>query len=159
MLCVEKDHEWHMRNIEAFCAEDASILLATPYKIFNLNDEAAIEEATQWWLQLTAGGGEGMVVKPFNFIEKGKKGLIQPAVKVRGEEYLRIIYGPEYNTPANITRLRARGLSDKRSLALREFALGIEGLERFINKEPLQKIHECAFGVLALKSELVDPAF
>lgn len=155
---TEKDHEWHIQTIEAFCLADPFILLATPFKIVHLNDDAAVEEATAWWLDLTARGGEGMVVKPFHFIQKGKKGLIQPAIKVRGKEYLRIIYGPEYDTPVNITRLKSRGLSAKRSLALREFSLGIEGLERFVNKEPLRRIHECAFGVLALESEPVDPA-
>ncbi len=133
-------------------------MLATPYKIVHLIDEAAIEEATEWWINLTGSGGEGMVVKPYNFIQKGKKGLIQPAIKVRGKEYLRVIYGPEYDTHANITRLKSRGLSAKRSLALREFSLGIEGLERFVNKEPLRRVHECVFGVLALESEPVDPA-
>ena len=98
-----------------------------------------------------------MVVKPLNFVISGKRGLIQPAVKCRGPEYLRIIYGPEYTFPENLTRLRARGLATKRSLALREFALGIEGLERFVRKEPLRRIHECVFGVLALESEPVDP--
>jgi protein phosphatase len=44
-----------------------------------------------------------------------------------------------------------------RSLALREFALGIEGLERFVRGEPLRRVHECVFGVLALESEPVDP--
>jgi hypothetical protein len=57
----------------------------------------------------------------------------------------------------NLERLRARGLSTKRSLALREFALGIESLERFVRKEPLRRVHECVFGVLALESEPVDP--
>lgn len=98
-----------------------------------------------------------MVVKPFDFIAKGKKGLLQPAVKCRGREYLRIIYGPEYTSETNLTRLRNRGLSGKRSLALREFALGIEALERFVLREPLRRVHECVFGVLALESEPVDP--
>ena len=40
---------------------------------------------------------------------------------------------------------------------LGEFALGIEGLERFVRKEPLRRVHECVFGVLALESEPVDP--
>jgi protein phosphatase len=78
-------------------------------------------------------------------------------VKCRGREYLRIIYGPEYALPENLERLRGRGLSTKRSLALREFALGIEALERFVRKEPLRRVHECVFGVLALESEPVDP--
>jgi protein phosphatase len=78
-------------------------------------------------------------------------------VKCRGKEYLRIIYGPDYTMPENLTRLRSRGLSGKRSLALREFALGVESLERFVRKEPLRRVHECVFGVLALESQPVDP--
>ena len=44
-----------------------------------------------------------------------------------------------------------------RSLAIREFSLGVESLERFVAQEPLRKVHECVFGVLALESEPVDP--
>ena len=98
-----------------------------------------------------------MVVKPFDFIAKGRHGIVQPAVKCRGPEYLRIIYGPEYTIPEHLERLRVRGLGAKRSLALREFALGIEALERFVRSEPLRRVHECVFGVLALESEPVDP--
>ena len=98
-----------------------------------------------------------MVGKPKDFIARGRRGLLQPAVKCRGREYLRIIYGPEYTAPDQIERLRGRGLSAKRSLALREFALGIEGLRHFVAKEPLRRVHECAFGVLAMESEPVDP--
>jgi len=98
-----------------------------------------------------------MVVKPIDFISKGRRGHAQPAVKCRGPEYLRIIYGPEYLMPENLERLRSRGLGAKRSLASREFALGVEALERFVRKEPLRRTHECVFGVLALESEPVDP--
>jgi protein phosphatase len=98
-----------------------------------------------------------MVVKPLDFVVKGQRGLVQPAVKVRGREYLRLIYGPEYTAPQNLERLRSRGLGVKRSLAVREFALGIEALERFVRREPLRRVHECVFGVLALESEPVDP--
>jgi len=98
-----------------------------------------------------------MVVKPLTFVQRGRKDLAQPAVKCRGREYLRIIYGPEYTRPANLARLRQRALGTKRSLALREFALGIEALERFVRREPLRRVHECVFGVLALESEPVDP--
>jgi protein phosphatase len=90
-------------------------------------------------------------------VQFGKRGLIQPAIKSRGSEYLRIIYGPEYSRPEALERLRERGLSAKRSLATREFALGIEGLQRFVAREPLRRVHECVFGVLALESEPVDP--
>jgi protein phosphatase len=116
-----------------------------------------MEEGCQWWEELTAHGGEGMVVKPHEFISRGKKGLLQPAVKCRGREYLRIIYGPEYTMEVNLDRLRSRSLGTKRSLALREFALGVEALERFIRREPLRRVHECVFGLLALESEPVDP--
>ncbi len=61
------------------------------------------------------------------------------AEKCRGREYLRIIYGPDYDAPANLDRLRSRGLGRKRALVLNEFALGIEALERFVNGEPLRR--------------------
>lgn len=96
-------------------------------------------------------------MKPADFTPKGRRGIVQPAMKCRGREYLRIIYGPEYTAPENLDRLRSRGLGAKRSLALREFALGIEALERFVRQEPLRRVHECVFGVLALESEPVDP--
>lgn len=54
-------------------------------------------------------------------------------------------------------RLRARGLSAKRSLAIKEFALGIEALERFVRREPLRRVHECVLGVLGLECEATDP--
>ena len=98
-----------------------------------------------------------MVIKPIDFITKGRRGIVQPAIKCRGREYLRIIYGPEYTLTENLDRLRSRGLHAKRSMALREFALGIEALERFTRREPLRRVHECVFGVLALESEPVDP--
>ena len=98
-----------------------------------------------------------MVVKPIDYIAKNGQQIIQPAIKCRGAEYLRIIYGPDYDSPDHLVKLRKRGLSRKRSLALREFALGIESLERFVKKEPLRRVHEAVFGVLALESEEVDP--
>lgn len=154
---VDKDHKWHMETLAKICQKASGLLVQTPYKIIDVNEPAGIAEGIQWWTELTGRGGEGMVVKPLDFIARGSKGLIQPAIKSRGPEYLRIIYGPEYTFPENLERLRARGLAAKRSLALREFALGIEALERFVRKEPLRKVHECVFGVLALESEPVDP--
>jgi protein phosphatase len=121
------------------------------------DDENALSSAVDWWMELTSAGGEGMVVKPVDFITQGKKGLVQPAVKCRGLEYLRIIYGPEYTLPHHLERLKQRSLAVKRRLALREFALGMESLERFVRAEPLYRVHECVFGVLALESEPVDP--
>lgn len=154
---ADKDHVWHMEALSRICREDAELLLATPYRVVDLTDEASQQEGVAWWEQLTSRGGEGMVVKPYSFIERGSRGLVQPAVKCRGREYLRIIYGPEYTAPGNLERLRSRGLAAKRGLALREFALGVEALERFVRGEPLRRVHECVFGVLALESEPVDP--
>jgi protein phosphatase len=154
---VGKDHEWHMETLADLCAVDDSLLLATPYKVVDVTDTASEASATQWWEDLTRSAGEGMVVKPRDFVVRGKRGLVQPAIKVRGREYLRIIYGPEYTAPGNLERLRARAVASKRSLAVREFALGVEGLERFVRREPFWRVHECAFAVLALESEPVDP--
>jgi protein phosphatase len=155
---TDKDHEWHMSIASSICAADESgVLLRTPYRVVDLTDPASEASATSWWEEITEHGGEGMVVKPFSFVASGRRGLVQPAVKCRGREYLRIIYGPEYTLPENLDRLRARGLQAKRSLALREFAVGVEGLERFVRQEPLRRVHECVFGVLALESEPVDP--
>ncbi len=153
----ERDHIWHMQTLAEICHTDPQLLLATPYLLVDLNDSANVSAGIQWWEQLTQQGGEGMVVKPRQFIATGQHGVVQPAVKCRGPEYLRIIYGPEYDQPANIDRLRKRGLSAKRSLAMREFSLGVEALKRFVQGEPLRKVHECVFGVLALESEPVDP--
>src|SRR5204862_7346704 len=130
--------------------------LARPYRVVAPYEANAGNAAGQWWEDLTSRGGEGMVVKPLDFIVRGSPGLVQPAGKCRGPEYLRIIYGPEYSVPENLDRLRSRGLGVKRSLALREFALGIEGLERLVRGEPLRRIHECVFGVRSLESEPVD---
>ena len=107
--------------------------------------------------RLTGAGGEGMVVKPRDFIARNAKGLIQPALKIRGRKYLRIIYGPEYDAPEHLERLRVRNLDGKRNLALREFALGHEALLRFVAREPLRRVHECVFGLLTLESELTNP--
>jgi protein phosphatase len=153
----DKDHTWHMTILGKLAEQDEEMLVATPHRVVNLNAAEEVSKAIQWWEELTESGGEGMVVKPLSFIAKNRRGLIQPAVKCRGKEYLRIIYGPEYTAPHNLERLRSRGLSAKRSLALREFALGMEGLHRFVESEPLRRVHECAFAVLALESEPVDP--
>ena len=154
---ADKDHVWHMDTIRSFVNEQDALLLRTPYEVVNLDDPDSEAAATAWWTTLTETGGEGMVVKPLQFVATTSRGPLQPAVKCRGREYLRIIYGPEYTLPEHLVRLRQRGLSAKRSLALREFALGIEGLERFVQREPLRRVHECVFGVLALESEPVDP--
>ena len=154
---THQSHIWHLETIAKICLADSRFLLATPSKVIEVTDPASEQQGITWWEELTGRGGEGMVVKPVDFISRGTKGLVQPAVKCRGREYLRIIYGPDYTANEHLVRLRSRGLGAKRSLAMREFALGIEGLERFVRREPLRRVHECVFGVLALESEPVDP--
>lgn len=152
----DQDHVWHMTLADRL-AEGEGVVTRTHWRVVDLAVEADCADAIGWWETLTGSGGEGMVIKPRDFVSRGKKGLIQPALKVRGREYLRIIYGPEYDAPDNLVRLRERGLGGKRNLALREFALGHEALKRFVAKEPLRRVHECVFAVLALESEPIDP--
>ncbi len=154
---LERDHVWHMETLGRMCDADPGILLRTPYRVVDLDSEEEVLAACAWWEDLVGKGGEGMVVKPYDFIPYHQGHPIQPAIKCRGPEYLRIIYGPEYLDPRNLKRLRRRGLAKKRSLASREFALGVEAMERFVRQEPLRKVHECVFGVLAMESEPVDP--
>jgi protein phosphatase len=153
----DKTHAWHMETLAELARHDSQCLVATPVRTVELAEADAVENLFAWWDALTSGGGEGIVVKPIDFVARGRRGLLQPAIKSRGPEYLRIIYGPEYSRPELLERLRERGLSTKRSMALREFALGVEGLERFVQREPLRRVHECLFGVLAMESEPVDP--
>ncbi len=153
----DQDHVWHMGLADRLATAIGGVVTRTQWRTVALGDERAVGDAIAWWEALTGGGGEGMVIKPRQFVARGKKGLIQPALKVRGREYLRIIYGPEYDAPENLVRLRERGLGSKRNLALREFALGHEALKRFVAREPLRRVHECVFAVLALESEPIDP--
>ena len=152
----DRTHVWHMDTLARLAAHDP-MLVATPYRVVPLDDDEACAHAIAWWHDLTRGGGEGMVVKPEHWLTRSGRGLVQPALKCRGPEYLRIIYGPEYDAPEHLERLRSRGLGAKRSLAMREFALGVEGLDRLVERDPLWRVHECVFGVLALESEPVDP--
>ncbi|PLZ87813.1 polynucleotide kinase-phosphatase [Fischerella thermalis] len=154
---TDKNHQWHMQEVAKIALHDPELLLPTAYKVIDLTDPSSEAEGIHWWEKLTAMGGEGIVVKPMQFIVKSSRGIIQPAVKCRGQKYLRIIYGLEYSAPENMQRLRQRGLTLKRSLAKREFALGVEALERFIDHAPLRRVHECIVGILALESEPVDP--
>jgi protein phosphatase len=153
----DRDHLWHMQTLVSLCAAEPRLLLATQHRKVDLMDAESQQNALAWWSEHTEKGGEGMVIKPLHFVEKGRRGIVQPGVKCRGREYLRIIYGPDYTLPEHLERLRSRGLGRKRSLAMREFALGVESLERFVRREPLRRVHECVFGVLALETEPVDP--
>ncbi|MFG2113614.1 polynucleotide kinase-phosphatase [Streptomyces sp. NPDC048718] len=152
-------HDEQLAWLDRLVEHDPTGLLRTTRRlVVDPADEASVRAGTDWWLELTAAGGEGMVVKPLAAVATGRGGRpVQPGVKVRGREYLRIIYGPEYIRPDNLARLRERFLGHKRSLALREYALGLEALDRLAAGEPLWRVHEAVFAVLALESEPVDP--
>ncbi len=155
---AERDHLWHLSIADRLVAADPELFRSTGRLVVDVADEASRASGIDWWLELTASGGEGMVVKPLANLSRTPKGsLVQPGLKVRGSEYLRIIYGPDYLMPENLDRLRDRNLGRKRSLALREYALGLESVARLVEGEPLWRVHEAVFAVLALESEPVDP--
>jgi polynucleotide kinase-phosphatase len=154
---ADRDHGWHLGLADRLCAADPELFAPTRSVVVDTADAESVAAGVAWWTELTEAGGEGMVVKPLANLVRGPRGLVQPGVKVRGREYLRIIYGPDYTEPAHLDRLRQRGLGHKRSLALREYALGLEGLRRLAGGEPLWRVHECVFAVLAMESEPVDP--
>ena len=154
---VDRPHAWHLALADRLAAADPDLVAPTRWRAVDTTAPDSVAAAVAWWEELTTEGGEGMVVKPAaGLVAAGTgRGWAQPGLKVRGREYLRIVYGPEYT--AHLDQLRARGLGRKRSLALREYALGVEALERLARGEPLWRVHECVFAVLALESEPVDP--
>jgi protein phosphatase len=153
----DRDHPWHLGVAARLADADPDLFTTTRSLLVDTTDPGSMAAGVAWWEELTGAGGEGMVVKPLAGVARGRRGLSQPGVKVRGREYLRIIYGPDYTEPANLDRLRERHLGAKRSLALREYALGVEALQRLARAEPLWRIHQCVFAVLALESQPVDP--
>ena len=154
---AEQDHGWHLGLADRLVDAAPDLVRTTRRLLVDTSDADSVVRGVAWWEELTAAGGEGMVVKPLGNLVRAGKGYAQPGVKVRGREYLRIIYGPDYTEPANLERMRDRALGRKRSLAAREYALGMESLERAVNGEPLWRVHEAVFAVLALESEPVDP--
>jgi protein phosphatase len=152
-------HDEQLALLDRLVEHDSTGLLQTTRRLYvDTGDPESVQAGVDWWLEMTGRGGEGMVVKPVGAVVRSEQGrLVQPGIKCRGREYLRIIYGPEYTRADNLARLRGRFLNHKRSLAIREYALGLEALDRLAEGEPLWRVHEAVFGVLALESEPVDP--
>lgn len=148
VLALTQSHEWHLAELARLTGD---LITPTRHRFVDLSSRDERDAATQWWLELTAGGGEGMVVKPAHLTEE----RIQPGIKVRGREYLRIIYGPDYTDSLDV--LRDRHLAKKRQLAQREHGLGLDALSAFVDRSPLWQVHQSVFAVLALESEPVDP--
>ncbi|MBF4619265.1 polynucleotide kinase-phosphatase [Clavibacter sp. VKM Ac-2873] len=154
---LAREHSWHLGLAGRLADADPGLVIPTRSLEVDLASPESEDAATRWWQELTDAGGEGMVVKPVAGLVRGRKSLAQPGIKVRGREYLRIVYGPDYTEPANLRRLRDRDVGHKRSMAIREYALGVEALERFVAGEPTWRVHQAVFGVLAMESEAVDP--
>ncbi|PYE18753.1 polynucleotide kinase-phosphatase [Williamsia limnetica] len=152
-----RDHQWHLEIADRLVGVDPELFRSTRRLVVDTTDEASRAAGVAWWGDLTADGGEGMVVKPLRNLVRGPKGLVQPGLKVRGPEYLRIIYGADYTDQSTLSRLKQRNLGHKRSMALREYALGLESIRRAVAGEPVFRVHQCVFGVLAMESEPVDP--
>lgn len=146
---LTESHEWHLAELARLDGSD--LITATRHRFVDLSSRGERDAATQWWLDLTTSGGEGMVVKPAHLT--GTR--VQPGIKVRGREYLRIVYGPDYTNSLDV--LRDRNLAKKRRLAQREHGLGLEALTAFTDRDPLWKVHQSVFAILALESEPVDP--
>ncbi len=153
---TNKPHHWHMEIAQRMCGA-GGILTPTEHRQVDVDDDTEVAETTRWWTERTEAGSEGMVVKPEEVVTRSERGVVAPALKCRGREYLRIIYGPEYTAPDQLERLRRRNTGRKMTLALREFALGIEALEQFVARAPLRNVHRAVFAVLALEAEPTDP--
>ncbi|MFH5229610.1 polynucleotide kinase-phosphatase [Antrihabitans spumae] len=152
-----RDHRWHLDIADRLVAADPELFRATRRFVVETADGSSCSAGAAWWEELTAHGGEGMVVKPLDNLVRGQKGLVQPGLKVRGREYLRIIYGADYTDASTLARLKQRNLGQKRSMALREYALGLDAVRRAVAGEPVWRVHQCVFGILAMESEAVDP--
>jgi len=147
-LALTESHEWHLAELAKL---DDPLITPTRHRFVDLSSQRGRDEAADWWLELTASGGEGMVVKPAHLTDR----RAQPGLKVRGREYLRIIYGADYTESLDL--LRDRHLGKKRNLAQREHGLGLDALAAFTARRPLWEVHQLVFAVLALESEPVDP--
>jgi hypothetical protein len=145
---LTEPHPWHLAELAKLRGD---LITPTRHRFVDLSSERERAAAVDWWLELTAAGGEGTVVKPAHLTDR----RVQPGLKVRGREYLRIIYGPDYTGSLDV--LRMRHLGKKRQLAQREHGLGIEALTAFVSRAPLWQVHQSVFAVLALESEPVDP--
>ena len=153
---MDRDHLWHMTTLAELCRGRPGVLMATPLAWSRLADAAAVADACRGGRTPTAAGAEGMVVKPLDWSLTAARGWCNQrsrsaAASTCGSSTARNTRGRSTWTAC------AGGLGLKRSLAVREFALGVEALERFVRREPLRRVHECVFGVLALESEPVDP--
>ena len=141
----DRKHVWHLDTLRRLCAAraDGGSLGVTSHRVIDLTRPMDVAAAIAWWHALTAVGAEGIVVKPLTLAAAGTDGPVQPALKVRGADWLRRVYGKDYREPVSLGTLRDRSLTTKRARALGQFAIGIEALERFVAGERRERVAAC----------------
>jgi protein phosphatase len=144
-----------MNVLNSLARRAGAPFIETPHQLVSLDDSESIEKAISWWGELSSSGAEGVVIKPLCFVPRGRRGFAQPALKCRGKEHLRLVYGPEYDLPENLVRMIDReALADRRRKhrrILRQAALSVEAVERFVRQEELSRVRECVRAVLSLE--------
>jgi hypothetical protein len=101
----------------------------------DLFDEQSKLNCIKNWEVYCSSGGEGFVFKPPMQYYSSAGYPIQSMVKVRGREYLRIIYGIDYLEPEYLDKLKQRSIKKKRIQAIQETEMAKLILKTFIEKE------------------------
>lgn len=73
-----RPHDWHLALADRLHTADPELIRRTSTAIVDTTDDESVAAATAWWDELTAAGGEGMVVKPMAGLVRGTNGLVQP---------------------------------------------------------------------------------
>ena len=104
--------------------------------------------------EITAARNEGLIIKAPDLLPRGT--TVTPLIKVRAREYPRIIYGPEYGRLEALPGLRKCSTGRKRTMARIGTVLGQESLARFVDREPMARVHEVVSASMAVASEPID---
>lgn len=147
-------HRWHMDVLRRLSESAGVPFLLTVSRDVRLDSQHDRAGCVSWWEKISKSGGEGVVVKPLHFAPRGRRGAAQPAIKCRGKEHLRMVYGPDYDLPERRRELASRESLVNRRAKFREIvkqaAISLEGVDRFIAGEPIERVAECVRAVLAL---------
>jgi hypothetical protein len=152
----DRNHVWHMDVLAGISRRSDGVMIVTPFQSVDLYKDEACLNATAWWKRITEQLEEGVVIKPMAVISTGRRGgTVQPGVKCRGREHLRLVYGPEYDRNEYLEALRERSAFSHRRQkhrgVLRQFALSLEAVKRFVQSESVDRIQECVVGIAALE--------
>jgi protein phosphatase len=69
---VDKPHTWHMDIAARLCKDTAGLLTSTATLQIDFTDAVSEKQGVSWWEERTGRGGEGMVVKPMEFVGQGR---------------------------------------------------------------------------------------